>query len=41
MDHFGLTKQFYSLDYNHIHFVAMSTEVSFIQMIIKYWTNLQ
>ena len=29
MDHFGLTKQFYSFDYNHIHFVAMSTEVPY------------
>ena len=30
MDHFGLTKQYYSFDYNNIHFVAMSTEVSYL-----------
>ena len=30
MDYFGLTKQFYSLDYNHIHFVAMSTEAPYL-----------
>ena len=30
MDHFGLTKQYYSFDYNNIHFVAMSTKVSYL-----------
>ena len=30
MDHFGLTKQYYSFDYNNIHFVAMSTEVPYL-----------
>lgn len=30
MDHFGLTKQYYSFDYNNIYFVAMSTEVSYL-----------
>ena len=30
MDHFGLTKQYYSFDYNNIHFLAMSTKVSYL-----------
>ena len=29
MNHFGLSKQFYSFDYQNVHFVLMSTEVSF------------
>ena len=27
MDHFNLTKQFYSFNYHNIHFVAMSTQI--------------
>ena len=29
MTHFNLTKQYYSFDYQNVHFVAMSTEVPF------------
>jgi predicted MPP superfamily phosphohydrolase len=29
MDHFGLTEQYYSFNYQNIHFVALSTEVPF------------
>jgi predicted phosphodiesterase len=29
MNHFGLSKQFYSFDYQNVHFVVMSTEVPF------------
>ena len=29
MDHFNLTKQYYSFDYHNVHFVAMSTEIPF------------
>ena len=29
MDHFNLTKQYYSFDYENIHYVAMSTEIPF------------
>jgi predicted phosphodiesterase len=29
MNHFGLSKQYYSFDYKNIHFIALSTEVSF------------
>ena len=29
MNHFGLSKQFYSFNYQNVHFVVMSTEVSF------------
>ena len=28
MNHFGLSKQFYSFDYQNVHFVVMSTEVT-------------
>jgi predicted phosphodiesterase len=29
MDHFNLTKQYYSFDYQNVHFIAISTEVQF------------
>jgi predicted MPP superfamily phosphohydrolase len=29
MKHFGLTKQYYSFNYQNVHFIAMSTEVPF------------
>src|SRR5919108_1639291 len=29
MNHFGLTKQYYSFDYQNIHFTAMSTELPY------------
>ena len=29
MNHFGLSKQFYSFDYQNVHFVVMSTELPF------------
>ena len=28
MNHFGLSKQFYSFDYQNVHFVVMSTELT-------------
>jgi predicted phosphodiesterase len=31
MDHFGLTKQYYSFNYNKIHFLSISTEFLYLQ----------
>ena len=36
MDHFGLNLQYYSFDYHNIHFVAMSTKVSYLPDSEKY-----
>jgi hypothetical protein len=36
MDYFGLTKQYYSFDYNYIHFVAMSTKVPYLPGLEQY-----
>jgi hypothetical protein len=36
MNHFGLREEYYSFDYQNIHFIALSTEVSFNINSVQY-----
>jgi Calcineurin-like phosphoesterase len=36
MDHFGLTEQYYSFDYQNVHFIAMSSELPWIKSSAQY-----
>ena len=36
MNHFGLTKQYYSFDYHNVHFIAMSTELPWTKSSAQY-----
>ncbi|HZA62745.1 MAG TPA: metallophosphoesterase, partial [Nitrososphaeraceae archaeon] len=32
MNHFGLTKEYYSFDYQNVHFIALATELGYLDM---------
>ena len=32
MNHFGLTKEYYSFDYQNVHFIALATESGYLDM---------